>query len=121
MGIILFIVASIILYIIVIPMIIVSTILTGKKADKYYYDLAFAIDQLGNVLCAPAFNRILLKRSPTKLYGNPDETISHVTGINKLGKTLTWLGLGLAWVLNKIDTNHVEKAANNSQINLDNN
>lgn len=115
MGIVLFIVASSILFIIGIPMMILGAIISGKKIDKYFYDLAFAIDQSGNVLCAPVFNKILLKKEPAKLYGNPDETISHCTGVNKLGGTLTWLGLGLAWVLNKIDKNHVEKAAANEQ------
>lgn len=115
MGVVLFIVASSILFIIGIPMIILGAIISSKKVDKYFYDLAFSIDQLGNVLCAPVFNKILLKKNPAKLYGNPDETISHVTGVNKLNGTLTWLGRFLAWVLNNLDKNHVEKAANNPQ------
>jgi hypothetical protein len=62
-------------------------------------------------------NDVMLKKNPTKLYGSPDETISHVTGVNYLAKKLTKLGFILAFVLNKVDKNHVEKAANNNQNN----
>lgn len=121
MGILLFIVASLILFIIGIPMIMLGAILSGRKINKYFGDVAFSIDQTGNVFCAPIFNVLFLKKESLKLYGNPDETISHVTGVNKLAGTLTIYGRIFAWFLNKIDKNHVEKAANNSQINLDNN
>lgn len=116
MGVILFIVASLLLFILTIPMIIVSVFILGKKSGKYFYDLAFAIDQLGNVLCAPVFNILFLhNQNKGKLFGNPDETISHCVGVNYLEGNLTISGLVLKWVLNKIDPNHVEKAANNNQ------
>lgn len=91
------------------------TVLKPKAANKYFYNLSFAIDQLGNVLCSHVFNLILLKKNPAKEYGNPDETISHVTGVNYLTGTLTPLGKFLALVLNKLDKNHVQNAAENEQ------
>ncbi len=116
MGFVLFIVAITILSIIGIPMMILGIIISGKKADKYCYDLAFTIDQSGNVLCAPVFNIIFIKdKTKGKLYGNPDETISHVTGVNYLAGNLRLPGLVLKWILNTLDKNHVEKAANNPQ------
>lgn len=84
---------------------------------KYFYDLAFAMDQLGNVMIAPMANDVLLKKDPAKLYGSPDETISHVTGVNYLAKKLTSLGYFVAHTLNKAEKEHVEKAANYDQDN----
>lgn len=116
MEFVLFIVASTILSIIGIPMMILGFIISGKKANKYAYDLAFTIDQSGNVLCAPVFNILFLhNQTKGKLYGNPDETISHVTGVNYLAGNLTLAGICLAKTLNFLDKNHVEKAANNPQ------
>lgn len=117
MGIILFLVSTIMLYILSIPMVLFSLIFDLKHADKYFYNLAFAIDQLGNVLCSTVFNSILLKKDPKKLYGNPDETISHVTGVNFLAGKLTWLGMAIAKILNFLDKDHVQKAAGNNQDN----
>jgi hypothetical protein len=37
-------------------------------------------------------------------------TISHVLGVNKEFKNLTYTGKALAWLLNKIEKDHVEKA-----------
>ena len=83
--------------------------------SKYFYDLALAIDQLGNVMIAPMANDVLLKENPAKKYGNTDETISHVTGVNYLSKDLTDFGYFVAHTLDAVDENHVEKAAENEQ------
>lgn len=85
--------------------------------DKRYHQIAFGIDQLGNVVCQDVFNDWFIKRD-TKLrydYGKPDHTVSHVTGVNK--ESLTFFGRLLAGVLNAIDPNHIEKAAKNEQYN----
>jgi len=37
-------------------------------------------------------------------------TISHVLGVNKGFNNLTYTGKALAWLLNKIEKDHVEKA-----------
>jgi len=87
----------------------------AKKISKYFHDVAFGIDQLGNVMGAPIMNSWLLTDKATKLYGNPDETISHVTGVNYLNESLTDLGYFVAHCLNTVEKNHVEKAAENEQ------
>lgn len=86
-----------------------------KLLGEYFHDLAFAYDQLGNVMIAPMANDVLITKDAPKKYGNPDETISHVTGVNYLANNLSWPGLMLKVILNKLDKNHVEKAANNEQ------
>ena len=85
---------------------------------NYFHNLAFAIDQLGNVMIAPMANDVLLKKDPAKLYGSPDETISHVTGVNYKAQKLTDFGYFVAHSLDAIDENHVEKAADTNQINI---
>jgi hypothetical protein len=44
------------------------------------------------------------------IFGFPDETLSSVFGKNKRSKTLTKFGSVWAWLLNKIERNHVEKS-----------
>lgn len=56
----------------------------------------------------------------TKLYRNPDETISHVTGVNYVAKKLTSTGYFVAHCLDAVDRNHVTKAAETNQFNNDN-
>lgn len=117
MGFILYIVAKI-LYLVLAPITmlyaIVKLIFKGGLSN-YFHNLAFAIDQLGNVMIAPMANDVLIKKNSPKLYGNPDETISHVTGINYLARTLTSFGYFVAHSLDAVDKNHVTKAAENEQ------
>lgn len=82
---------------------------------KYFYNLALSIDQLGNVMIAPMANDILLKNGAPKLYGDPDETISHVTGVNYVSETLTDFGYFVAHSLDAVDKDHVTKASENEQ------
>ena len=90
------------------------------KISRYFYDLAYSIDQFGNVLCAPLFNIVLIKEQVIWIdkygmmasfsFGDPDETISSVLGRNKLKNNLTYVGRSLANILNWIDEDHVENA-----------
>lgn len=118
MGIILFIIAIVLfvlLSLITIPYTIIKYIFKPKKIVDYFFQLAFAFDQLGNVMIAPMANDVLIKKDATKLYGNPDETISHVTGVNYINRTLTSFGYFIAHTLNAVDKNHVEKASESEQ------
>ncbi len=74
--------------------------------------LAIGINQFGNVVCSDLFNDTLIKPNGVK-FGNPDNTISKVLGLNKKQATLTKAGLFIANILNKIDKNHVEDATEN--------
>lgn len=119
MGIILYIVAKIGYFILSpITMLYAVVKLTFKGGlTNYFHNLAFAIDQLGNVMIAPMANDLLLKKEAPKLYGNPDETISHVTGVNYKARTLTHGGYFVAHTLDALDENHVSKASETDQVN----
>lgn len=76
---------------------------------EYFYDLAYSIDQLGNVACQHAFNKWLISDTGYS-FGNPDETISSVVGKNKRFGTLTKSGRLLERILHLLDPNHSEDA-----------
>lgn len=80
-----------------------------RSLNRYLFTIAKSIDQLGNVVCAELLNATMIKKDGYK-FGFEDVTISHVLGMNKQIKTLTWTGKALSWLLNTIDKDHVEKA-----------
>jgi len=82
---------------------------------EYYWLMALSIDQTGGVICKDWFNDWMLKDSKVYKYGHPDQTVSHVTGVNNKKNNLRLIGRVLAKILNFIDKNHVEKAAVNEQ------
>ncbi|MBP7834935.1 hypothetical protein KA025_02505 [Candidatus Saccharibacteria bacterium] len=113
MGFLLLIIAKLISYIIF-PIGWIYSLITFRtsfiKLSDYALTIALGIDQLGNVVMSNLFNDILIYREGHK-FGNPDETVSFVLGKNKETKTLKYFGRVLSSILNKIDKNHVEKAA----------
>jgi hypothetical protein len=76
-----------------------------KGLNEYFYDVAYGIDQLGNIIMKHAFNKWLISDGGYQ-FGNPDETVSSVLGKNKRKKTLTKSGKLLDWILNKLDNGH---------------
>lgn len=117
MGFILFMVAFVLFWYLI-PVFLIGAVVIlhkGKKLNGYFYNVALSLDQTGNTMGAPIFNSLLLKGFPSKFYGNPDETISHVTGVNLLSGNLTKYGLLLVKILDTIDKGHCEKAAKNEQ------
>ena len=86
-----------------------------KETRRYHHGWAFTNDQSGNVILQDVFNDWFTKPTRIKNYGNPDETISHVTGYNK-GHNAFW-GRFLAGLLNTWDAGHTERAAKNPQFN----
>ena len=119
LNIILLIVAIILLVVLSIPSVIlvlfVGITLIKKKKSLVYYStyirqIAYSLDQLGNVLCKELFDLCLIQKQSINLFGNPDETISSVLGKNELNKTLTIIGKILVWLLNKLDYEHTKKA-----------
>ena len=63
---------------------------------------------MGNVILAPLFNQIMIKRNGYK-FGDEDETISYVLGRNQITETLSKCGNLLANFLDWIDHNHCAK------------
>ena len=78
--------------------------------------MSIAIDQEGNVLVAPLWNLLFLKRGAYP-FGNPDETISSVLGKNKLINAKTKPLEALSNTLDAIDPNHVTKSIDHTEDN----
>jgi len=114
MGIILFIIASFMLWVLT-PLFIIYALIKTPNLSKYFRDTALSIDQLGNTMGGPVMNSVLLKTESTFKFGDPDQTISYVLGKNHELKTLTNIGLFIVKILNKIEKNHVEKAVEYEQ------
>jgi 8-oxo-dGTP diphosphatase len=81
------------------------------RLSEYSKQIAISIDQMGNVVLANLLNDLMIKRWGYK-FGDPDDTISAVLGKNKAIDSLKIAGKILSSILNKIEPNHVEKAAN---------
>jgi hypothetical protein len=125
-NLILLIVASV-LFIITVPIAFTWTIVrviwrtVAHKEDgklhlsNYLYNLALSIDQTGNALGADFWNDVFTISAKSKRYGNPDETISHVLGVNYKDGNSSKIGKWIGWVLNKLDPNHIQNAAKNEQ------
>lgn len=86
-------------------------ILFKKESTEYFKDCAYVLDIFGNVICQDLFDLILIKKESKFKFGNPQQTISAVLGLNKHFNTLKNQGIFWANFLNKIDKNHVERAA----------
>jgi hypothetical protein len=109
MGIILFIVAvlmALVLYPLGLAYAIIKLVFCYVSA--LLKTLAISIDRAGNVVCAELFNDTLIKGGHR--FGNPNETVSRVLGMNKKTGTLTKTGTLIANFLNWLDDNHVEES-----------
>ena len=67
--------------------------------------MAISLDMFGNVIMKHAMNRMLKTKDGYK-FGNYDETISFVLGMNQIDGTLTKLGLWLSKKLDYFEEDH---------------
>lgn len=81
-----------------------------KTISGYHKHLAVDIDRFGGSAFKSLWNSIMITTEGYK-FGNINETMSSVFGKNKALGTLTSLGKFIAWVLNLIEKDHVEIAA----------
>lgn len=108
-NVILFLVAYILAFVLF-PLGFIYALVTFRVSKKkYLFNLAFAIDKLGNAILGVAMNDILKKKGGLS-FGNYDQTISYTLGRNQQLQTLTKMGKFVASVLDWIDPNHCEKA-----------
>lgn len=92
------------------PLGFIYALLTFRVSkSKYLFNLAFAIDKLGNAVLGVVMNDTLKKKGGLS-FGNYDQTISYCLGRNKQLKKLTLFGKGVAWVLDTRDKDHCIKA-----------
>jgi len=80
-----------------------------KDYPDYFFGCASTLSHSTNYYGADLWNRILIRPAYT-VFGNRDESMSGVLGKNKRANTLTNLGEGVVYILNKIDPNHTEKS-----------
>jgi 8-oxo-dGTP diphosphatase len=106
-GFILFLVSSIIKWVLAPVSYVYGAIssLFKHEFNHYNFNLAIAKDQYGNALCKYVFNDFLITKDGYK-FGNVDETISSCIGKNRVKGTLTFLGRLLDWTLDKFEPNH---------------
>jgi len=81
----------------------------AKKLSKYYKQIAISNDQAGNTYLQHMLNDIFIYKEKGYLYGNPDDTISYVTGMNWKLKTLRPAGKLFAFFLNLFERDHIQK------------
>ena len=81
-----------------------------KTISGYHKHLAVDIDRFGGSAFKSLWNAIMITPTGYK-FGKINETMSSVFGKNKALGTLTSLGKFVAWVLNLIEKDHVEIAA----------
>jgi len=103
----------------------------GKKLNRYFYLCALAVDQLGNRLTSEVLNVCLLKKRasdyievsaedeildtqfidwPGMEFGEVDDTVSYVLGVNYYSGNLNRLGKFLVKLLGLLESYHVERA-----------
>ena len=86
--------------------------LFSRGRNAIFFQIAIAIDQLGNVVCARLLNLTLRKNDGYK-FGFEDETISSVIGKNQLTNTLTKTGRMLDSLLSDFQADHAIKSIEN--------
>lgn len=117
MGFVLFIVAIILVSILTAVNLIVTPILylvtlrwkSGSKAiDRYFLKLAVCLDVFGNISSAKMLQATMTKKGIHQ-FGKL-ETVSYVLGRSKYANDLTRFGKFIVWLLDVLETDHVEKA-----------
>jgi len=110
----LLVILAIVLSVILYPIGFLYALVTFRlRLKDYYYAIAISIDQLGNVVMAAMFNKLLIEEDAQYKFGNPDWTISAVLGGNLLTMRLRPLGLWFVKILDSIDDNHCINAFEN--------
>lgn len=85
-----------------------------RRATFYFLNSALSIDIMGNTLFKPMLNDLFLKKNSYSFGTDRDETISSALGKNQCINGLTWLGVGLASILDLIDSGHCYKSINDN-------
>jgi uncharacterized membrane protein YcfT len=108
-SLILFLIAYILAFVLF-PLGFIYALVTFRASkSKYLFNLAFALDKLGNATLGVVMNDLLKKKGGLS-FGNYDQTLSYCLGRNLQLGTLTRLGRGVRVILDWIDPNHCEKA-----------
>jgi hypothetical protein len=115
MGLLLAIVARFLLYILSGPALVYGTISTLIKGNcnAYWFEVAISIDRLGNAICGPLFNDIMIEKDGYK-FGNGKETLSSVYGKDERDDKLKPLGEVIVKTLDVLDKDHAKESIDNT-------
>lgn len=100
-------VIAVVLFVILLPFALLYAML--DTVSQILGEVAISIDMAGNVLLAPVLNNVAIQKGGYR-FGRRKETISSVLGKNKVAKTLSRFGNGIATLLDYIDKNHCIKS-----------
>lgn len=108
MGLLLFIIATI-LWIIITPINWVIVACKYGLSNRYFEQTAIDIDKFGNRNFRTFLNATMITQNGYP-FGDVRETISSALGKNQYRKTLTTFGKIICWVLDTLDKNHCAKS-----------
>jgi hypothetical protein len=108
MGILLYIIATV-LWIIITPINWVIVTIKNGMSNAYFVETAVDLDKFGNRNFRTFLNVTMRLKGGYK-FGNVNETISSALGKNQRDKTLSWFGKFICFVLDTIDKNHCSKS-----------
>lgn len=110
-------ITSIILAVLLTPLSIIHILIDAIRYGSFYrrinYSLlsfALSIDIGANAAFSSMLNAYFLKSNGGYYFGERGETISSALGKNLMLNKLTWIGKGLAGILNLLDENHCYKS-----------
>ena len=110
MGILLFIIATV-LWVILTPINWIIVTIKNGMSNQYFYETAIDLDKFGNRNFRTFLNVTMRKKGGYK-FGNVGETISSALGKNQRDKTLSWFGIIICFILDTFDNKHCEKSIN---------
>ena len=110
MGILLYIIATI-LWVILTPINWIIVTIKYGLSNRYFMETAIDLDKFGNRNFRAFLNATMRVRKGYN-FGNVNETISSALGKNQRDGTLSWFGIAIAFVLDKIDKEHCKKSIN---------
>ena len=107
MGILLFIIATLLW----LPMTIINWVVVAIQygmSNDYFLQTAIDLDKFGNRNFRTFLNFSMQKNGYE--FGNVNETISSALGKNQINKTLTRFGKIICYILDRLDKNHCKKS-----------
>lgn len=112
MGILLYIIATI-LWVIITPINWVIVTLKNGLSNQYFFETAIDLDKFGNRNFRTFLN-VTMKVKGGYQFGNVNETISSALGKNQRDNTLSWFGKSICFILDKFDKKHCQNSINNN-------
>lgn len=89
-----------VLYVVIKPFSFIYTVvIKWKDASGYWYKSGLGVDRYINYDCYGLLNLLFLNKNSMYHFGNFDDTMSYVLGINQYNRQLTWFGWFMVYLL----------------------